>query len=89
MPSTEPGRSRHPSRPKLIGQLTLGECIAIARYAPHMMDEDGRHVDSRALMELIEDMNVCTTCGWPERTHAAVGIHAQALGMCAQFTDRR
>jgi hypothetical protein len=88
MSNHTPGRPAHPRRPKLIGQLTVGECIAIARYAPHYLDPGSGTTDLNRLMQLLDDLNVCTTCGWPEHTHALDGIDAQALEMCAQFTDR-
>lgn len=74
--STRPGKTGR--------QLTIGECIAVARYGTSEADE--RSIDLDALLLLIDRLEVCTTCGWSRSMHVAVSHPEHVEGLCAHWT---
>lgn len=77
-----PKNSRALIRPR---QLTIGECAAIARYAPHHVDGVTGKVSIPEILQLIDRLAVCTTCGWPVHTHDADRATLKALRCCGQY----
>jgi hypothetical protein len=67
-------------------QLTLGECIALARYAQAMTDEDPAVVRLGDVLDLIDRLEVCTTCGWSAQLHSAVAGGEAPIGLCTGYT---
>ena len=65
-------------------QLTLGECIALARYADTIPDPGQRTVGQ--MLALLDELRVCTTCGWSEQLHTTRGGSDDIVGLCAHFT---
>lgn len=86
--STYQGGPRPNSRRNLIRprQLTIGECIAIARYHDGLREEDEKTVPMTWLLDFIDHMQVCTTCGWPVHVHRASEEHKRLVHCCAQHT---
>jgi hypothetical protein len=69
-------------------QLTIGECAAIARYGAHMIDDKGGTVPVYEILKLIDELEVCTTCGWPWRVHELDVDTRTQLRCCAQHTRK-
>lgn len=67
-------------------QLTLGECLALARYAPAELDHARGRVSIARALAMIDAMEVCTTCGWSRELHTARPDGWKVIHMCAQFT---
>jgi|1185.fasta_scaffold83624_2 hypothetical protein len=65
-------------------QLTLGECIAIARYGREYAD--GGRVGLVNILDTIDRLGVCTTCGWSRAMHVAAPGGALEEGICAHWT---
>lgn len=55
-------------------QITIGEAAAIVRYMPEMIAQrGGSAVPLWAVLEYIDALQVCTTCGYPLGEHRLVG----------------
>jgi len=65
-------------------QLTIGECIAIARYGTNELDE--RTMTLGEIIVLIDRLEVCTTCGWSAPLHRVAADGEQVVGVCPQHT---
>lgn len=67
-------------------QLTLGECIAINRYALALLDDkDSGRLPLAELLEFIDRIKVCTTCGWSRAIHENTLVPHTAMGLCAHY----
>jgi hypothetical protein len=84
--STQHGRSHGHSRMSFLNerQLTLGECIAVHRYGTSELDE--RRMTLGEVFSLIDNLEVCTTCGWSKRMHEHEFENEQVIGLCAHWT---
>lgn len=67
-------------------QLTLGECLAIARYGPSYLEGEPERVRLDALLRTIDAMAVCTTCGWSVHTHQGDALTRRVVHCCAHYT---
>lgn len=63
----------------------MGECIALARYGPHMEKDATGRVDTKQLLAFIDRLRVCTTCGWPEHIHTQDSDTQRVLHSCAHY----
>jgi hypothetical protein len=73
-----------PKTSRLDRQLTIGECLAITRYGSNELDE--RPMTARQVLDLIDRLEVCTTCGWSLHLHATA-VHGFApQGICDHYT---
>lgn len=78
---------RSDARPTILPrQLTIGECAAIARYGPHLVGEQRDRVAVHTILRFIDQLRVCTTCGWTEDVHHADRETRDRLTCCAQWT---
>jgi hypothetical protein len=72
-PGPRPANGR-PSAGGTNRQLTIGECIAIGRYAEQLHQARGKStVPAWAVLEYIDALRVCTTCGYPPGEHRVLG----------------
>src|SRR5436853_2200336 len=76
----------HPDVPR-ERQLTWGECVALKRWIQQDI-ESGQPQSVAAYMALLEDLPVCTTCGWSEDLHTGEARGAGDYFICAQFMHR-
>lgn len=68
-------------------QLTWGEVIALKRWI--QQDIDANQAQSvRAYMALLDNLPVCTTCGWSEELHTGEARGAGDYFICAHFVHR-
>jgi hypothetical protein len=67
-------------------QLSLGECLAVQRYATNELDE--RRMTVAEVFRLIDGLEVCTTCGWSKKMHERTGTDAQVIGLCEHWTRK-
>lgn len=65
-------------------QLTIGECLAISRYGSGELDE--RPMTMGEILDLIDRLEVCTTCGWSVHMHMQAGVEARSIGLCAHYS---
>ena len=73
-------------RPRGPRQLTIGECIAMARYAPAVKPPGAHKVDATELLAFCDRLEVCTTCGWSRKLHTQVDGGDRLVNMCAHWT---
>jgi hypothetical protein len=69
-------------------QLTIGECIALARYSEAVAEEGERTVDLERVLLFIDRIRVCTTCGWSENTHRMAAAGEPLTNVCAHYSPR-
>jgi hypothetical protein len=82
-------RAPEPTAPDLEHrQLTLGECLALARYGEALHALGQTHVELWQVLKMVDSMRVCTTCGWPEHLHTGPGTVPILDGICAHFMHR-
>lgn len=74
------------SQDELHRQLTMGECIAITRYARTLGDSSDSRVYLDEVLRTIDEYEVCTTCGWSRSTHEGLKGPVHNVGMCAHWT---
>jgi len=67
-------------------QLTIGECLAIARYGTNELDE--RPMTLAQTLDLLDRLEVCTTCGWSVHIHVANPGGNAVLNVCGDYTNR-
>jgi hypothetical protein len=90
MDSEENGAPRATRRQRYTHrQLTIGECIAIERYGRHLIEASASSVGLADVLDFIDRIGVCTTCGWPVHIHDDKRFEGIRLGVCAQWTRQR
>jgi len=84
--SDQQGRSHGHSRMTFLAerQLTLGECLAVQRYGTNELDE--RRMTLGQIFDLIDRLEVCTTCGWSKGMHERITESQHAIGLCEHWT---
>jgi len=80
--------THHDGQPsaKRTRQLTIGECLAVARYGPSCADPDTGAIDYEQLLMFMDGIRVCTTCGWSAALHEGNPKGVSSMHICAQFT---
>jgi len=69
-------------------QLTIGECAAIARYGPNFIAEPGGKADMWEILRLLDQLQVCEICGWPQEQHRADAVHRFKIRCCPEWTRK-
>jgi hypothetical protein len=67
-------------------QITLGEAIAMARFARTNEQMGGPKLTAQQLLRLCDVCNVCTTCGWGEDDHRSDKNLEAIRTRCPQHT---
>jgi hypothetical protein len=80
-------------RPNIRGlvkprQLTIGECAAIARYGPMIVESETGKVSMPDVLAFIDRIQVCTTCGWPPHIHEWDPAARGSVHCCPQWTRK-
>lgn len=89
MDSSKPGPRPHTTRPTILPrQLTIGECIAIGRYADPLYEGERQARAVHTVLDFIDSLQVCTTCGWPELEHRASRQIRTEIRCCAHWTRK-
>jgi len=81
-------RPRNATAPWLSGQMTVGECLAVARYESAFRDPETGLVNAEELSLFITRQAVCENCGWSWSIHdASLGADKQT-GICGHYVHR-
>jgi hypothetical protein len=86
MSTPKNGRRETTPRHNVSRQLTIGECIAIGRYVGPLYDARGKlTVPLWAVLEYLDTLQVCTTCGYVQGEHRVLGDRKTCRHFSRQF----
>jgi len=81
------GLRRKPSPfPQTDRQLTVGEMIGMIRYGPHVASLERGEAHLEAVLEFLDHIEVCTTCGWSRTFHETASVPPGVAHICAHWT---